>query len=180
MKSRGGLGGPARADRARSRVECVARGLDCCRKNLAKSVQSQRKTAYRAQPCATGQSEPTPMSPETPRWPPLDEDGRLVWPTNHDQTVFLARRLLSQALVGSTDARKSCARCFGVVGPTRATPLSHSEGHSHSLVTVSARSCIFRQAHSSRPRLAAVAGAALCRKRLRVDRCGLTVPPCRR
>jgi hypothetical protein len=43
------------------------------------------------------------MSPETPRWPPLDGDGRLVWPTNHDERVFLARRLLGQALVETMD-----------------------------------------------------------------------------
>jgi hypothetical protein len=43
------------------------------------------------------------MSTETPRWFPLDEDGRLVWPTNHDERVSLARRLLGQALIETMD-----------------------------------------------------------------------------
>ena len=41
---------------------------------------------------------------------------------NSSMSTFLFR-----ASVGSTDARETRARCFGVVGPTRATRLSHSQ-----------------------------------------------------
>jgi hypothetical protein len=43
------------------------------------------------------------VSAPTPPWPPLDENGLVVWPTDHEERIHLARRLFGQALVQTMD-----------------------------------------------------------------------------
>jgi hypothetical protein len=40
---------------------------------------------------------------ELPQWPPLDPEGRIVWPDHDAERVQLARRLFGEAIVGRAD-----------------------------------------------------------------------------